>query len=158
MHRISGALGAMVLLCGVASQAAAENVVIDASGMSFITQATGEVGVAYAMPGDRIVWRGMMMGGHNTEAYEELIPEGAEYWKSSIGQNQFTYTVEQPGLYVYMCTPHEQTGMIGALVVGEGKPHNLQAVLDHELLQGGARARFARKLLLPALKEKGWLE
>jgi len=143
---------------GRAEDRAPQDVIINSSGMSFVTAETGTTGVAYAMPGDRIVWRQMMMGGHNTEAYDELIPEGADDWKSRVGENQYLYTVEEPGLYLYKCTPHEMTGMIGALIVGEGKPHNLDAVLEHELTQTGPRKRFMQKVLLPELEDKGWVE
>lgn len=136
--------------------ALADNVVINASGMSFVTASTNEKGIAYAEPGDKIVWRQMMMGGHNTESYEGLIPEGAEGWKSSIGKNQFVVEVTEPGLYLYKCNPHEVTGMIGALIVGEGKPANLDAILENELTQSGARKRFMNKVLMPELKAKGW--
>lgn len=136
--------------------ALADNVIINASGMSFVTADTNETGIAYAKPGDKIVWRQMMMGGHNTQSYEGLIPEGAEGWKSSIGKNQFAVEVTEPGLYLYKCNPHEVTGMIGALIVGEGKPANLDAILEHELTQSGARKRFMKKVLMPELEAKGW--
>jgi len=148
---------AAAVLAGLSmTSARADNVIINASGMSFVTASNNAKGIAYAQPGDKIVWRQMMMGGHNTASYEGLIPEGADDWKSSIGKNQFVVEVPEPGLYLYKCTPHELTGMIGAIIVGEGKPANLDKVIESELMQSGPRKRFLKKVLMPELEEKGW--
>lgn len=79
--------------------------------------------VVFAKPGDTITFTGM--AGHDTEAIEGMIPEGAQGWKSKLGEEAFTITVEKEGAYIYKCTPHMSTGMVGAIVVGDGEPTNL---------------------------------
>jgi hypothetical protein len=64
---------------------------------------------------------------HTTTAYHPKnaqhslrIPDGALPWDSKYilpGQTfQVTLTVE--GVYDYFCTPHEQAGMVGRIIVG----------------------------------------
>lgn len=82
--------------------------------------------VTYAKPGDTIKF--MQMTGHDTETIEGMLPEGAEGWKSKLGQEGFSVTVEKEGAYIYKCNPHITTGMVGVVVVGEGAPANLEAL------------------------------
>ena len=79
--------------------------------------------VTFAQPGDTI--RFTNMTGHDTSSMESLIPEGAEAWQSKLGEEGFTVTVQKEGAYVYKCTPHITTGMVGVIVVGEGDPANM---------------------------------
>jgi pseudoazurin len=65
------------------------------------------------------------MIGHDTEAIEGMMPAGAEGWKSKLGEEAYTITVEKEGAYIYKCNPHISTGMVGAIVVGDGDPANL---------------------------------
>jgi pseudoazurin len=80
--------------------------------------------VLFAKPGDTVTWTNM--AGHDTTSLEGMIPEGATPWHSKLGE-QFTVTLEKEGAYVYKCTPHVATGMVGAIVVGD-KPNNLAAI------------------------------
>lgn len=79
--------------------------------------------VTFAQPGDTIRFTGMT--GHDTASMEGLLPEGAEPWHSKLGEEGFVVTVEKSGAYVYKCTPHISTGMVGVIVVGDGDPSNL---------------------------------
>lgn len=79
--------------------------------------------VTFAQPGDTI--RFTNMTGHDTTSMEGLIPEGAETWQSKLGEEGFTITVETEGAYVYKCTPHITTGMVGVIVVGVSDPANM---------------------------------
>jgi hypothetical protein len=36
--------------------------------------------------------------------------------------------LEKEGAYIFKCNPHITTGMVGAVVVGEGEPVNLAAL------------------------------
>ncbi|MGH8538861.1 MAG: plastocyanin/azurin family copper-binding protein, partial [Gammaproteobacteria bacterium] len=56
-----------------------------------------------------------------------MIPDGAQAWQSKMGED-FSVTLDAPGAYIYKCSPHVSLGMVGAIVVGEGKPENLAAV------------------------------
>ena len=65
--------------------------------------------------------------GHNAESMKDMIPEGAEAWKSKINE-EIEITISQPGFYGYKCTPHYTTGMVGLIICeGEGKMANLEA-------------------------------
>ncbi|MDP6182836.1 MAG: plastocyanin/azurin family copper-binding protein [Gammaproteobacteria bacterium] len=106
--------------------------------------------ILFAQPGDQIVFKQMM--GHDTETIEGMIPDGAAGWKSKLGQEGFAVTVEVPGVYVHKCNPHVSMGMIGAIVVGDTPPVNLQQVADHPENKGMI-GRAIRKLK-QALAEK----
>lgn len=70
----------------------------------------------FVQPGDTVKWTNMTI--HDTQSMDGLIPEGAEPWKSNIGQElQITVTAE--GVYIYKCNPHYPMGMVGAIIVGE---------------------------------------
>src|SRR5690606_17558680 len=43
--------------------------------------------------------------GHNSEAFPNLIPEGAEPWKGKINE-EITVTFTEEGFYAYKCQPH----------------------------------------------------
>ena len=99
--------------------------------------------VLFVQPGDQIVFR--QMTGHDTETIDGMIPEGAEGWKSKLGEEGFAVTVAVPGVYVYKCNPHVSLGMIGAIVVGDEPPANLAAVEAHPDNKGMI-GRAVRKL------------
>jgi len=64
--------------------------------------------------------------GHNVETIKDLIPEGAEVFKSKINEN-FTVTFDVEGIYGLKCTPHFAMGMVMIVAVGETNA-NLDAV------------------------------
>ena len=66
--------------------------------------------------------------GHNVQFVS--VPEGVEKVKSKLSK-EFSYTFEQEGVYLYVCTPHASMGMIGVVVVGESDV-NLDEVLDYK--------------------------
>ncbi len=82
--------------------------------------------VLFAQPGDTVTF--VNMAGHDTAALDGMFPEGAEGWQSKLGEEAFTITVEKEGAYIYKCTPHISTGMVGAIVVGDADPANLPAI------------------------------
>jgi len=87
--------------------------------------------------GTTVTWLNTSKQGHSVTAYEDSLPEGAEYfasggfdsekaaedsWGNSSGGTMFegqTYehTFEVPGEYPYFCIPHEESGMVGSVVV-----------------------------------------
>lgn len=110
--------------------------------------------VVFAKPGDTITWTNMT--GHDTASIEGMIPEGAKPWQSKLGE-QYTITVEKEGAYIYKCTPHIATGMVGAIVVGDGEPQNLEdldAALENVPVAANMVARAIRKMK-KALEERG---
>ena len=95
----------------------------------------------FVKPGDTIRWVNMIA--HNTESMEGLIPEGAESWKSKLGQ-EYSITLDKEGAYIYMCFPHYANGMIAAIIVGEAN--------NMDQLQANAKGR--EKGVILKLKKK----
>ena len=99
--------------------------------------------IVYVAPGDSVRWENM--NGHNSESLEGMIPDGAEKWQSVLGEG-FSHTFKEPGLYMYKCAPHFSTGMVGAVIVGDGMPSNLEGVKGHPDNKGMI-ARAVRKVV-----------
>ena len=77
--------------------------------------------------------------GHNVQFVS--VPEGVEKVKSKLSK-EFSYTFEQEGAYLYLCTPHASMGMIGVVVVGESDV-NLDEVLDYKF-RGKSKKKFKK--------------
>ncbi|GAA0257296.1 cupredoxin domain-containing protein [Halobaculum roseum] len=88
--------------------------------------------------GETVVWENTSTRAHSVTAYEDQIPEDAEYfatggydteaaareaWDGNEGaisaNGRFEHTFEVPGDYTYFCIPHEQAGMVGVVRVEE---------------------------------------
>ncbi|GAB7095012.1 hypothetical protein JCM30237_21650 [Halolamina litorea] len=87
--------------------------------------------------GDTVVWENVGTIGHSATAYEDEIPEGAEFWASGgfdaeqpardgypeqgdiPGGESYEHTFETVGTHEYFCIPHESVGMLGTLEVVE---------------------------------------
>ena len=70
--------------------------------------------VARVEVGQTITWTPDSKG-HNVQFVS--VPEGVEKVKSKLSK-EFSYTFEQEGAYLYVCTPHASMGMIGVVIVG----------------------------------------
>lgn len=74
---------------------------------------------------------------HTVTAFEEDIPDGAEYFSSGDFENEdearsnlseglvapgdtYEVTLDAPGNYRYFCIPHEEQGMMGTIAVERG--------------------------------------
>lgn len=109
--------------------------------------------ILYIKPGDSVQWVNMAVGGHDSVSIEGLIPEGAQPWRSPIGEN-FGVTLTVEGVYAYVCEPHIGFGMMGVIVVD--KPVNIDAAVAfaREKMQGpfrriigeGSQPKFLRKV------------
>ena len=77
--------------------------------------------------------------GHNVQFVS--VPEGVEKVKSKLSK-EFSYTFEQEGVYLYVCTPHASMGMIGVVVVGDSDV-NLVEVLDYKF-RGKSKKKFKK--------------
>lgn len=88
-------------------------------------------------PGTTVTWENVGSIGHSVTAYEDEIPDDAEYFASGgfdsesaarnaypegdvAGGETYEYTFETEGEYGYFCIPHESAGMIGTVIIGEG--------------------------------------
>jgi pseudoazurin len=78
-----------------------------------------------AAPGDTIKFV-VVDKGHDAASIPGLLPAGVADVKGKISQD-LTVTVDQPGAYVFKCTPHFGMGMVALIVVGDA-PANLDAI------------------------------
>ena len=76
--------------------------------------------------------------GHNAETIKDMLPEGAEQFKSKLSK-EFSVTLTAEGIYGIKCTPHYSMGMIALIQVGS--PVNLDTAksVKHK---GKATKRF----------------
>ncbi|MCL9817244.1 halocyanin domain-containing protein [Natronocalculus amylovorans] len=96
---------------------------VDQTGNSEVTVEVGtEGGLAYTpaavrvSTGTTVVWEWTGQGGlHN------VVEEDDVFSSSNKGEEgaTFTHTFDEPGVYRYVCTPHEHQGMVGAVDVVE---------------------------------------
>jgi len=77
--------------------------------------------------GDTITWEPTQKG-HNVEFIAG--PDGWDAPKKSKLSKEYTYTFDEPGVYLYQCTPHKSTGMIAIVVVGELTQEGVDAIKD----------------------------
>ena len=68
-------------------------------------------------PGDTVTFVPQDKG-HNSEAFPDKIPEGAEAWKGNVNE-EVKVTFEAEGFYPFKCLPHVGLGMVGLIQVGE---------------------------------------
>ena len=108
--------------------------------------------VLFVQPGDRVIFRQMI--GHDTQTIDGMFPTSGTAWQSKLGEEGFSVVLEEPGVYMYKCTPHVSLGMIGAIVVGDLPPANLQQLEDHPQNKG-MFARAIRKLKLALESQAG---
>ena len=94
--------------------------------------------VARIEVGQTVTWTPKSKG-HNVQFVS--VPEGVEKVKSKLSK-EFSYTFEQEGVYLYVCTPHASMGMIGMVIVGESDV-NLDEVLDYKF-RGKSKKKFKK--------------
>lgn len=83
-------------------------------------------GVLRVAIGDTVTFQ--KVSNHYAVSYPDLIPEGADSWTGSLGED-LTITLEHEGVYVYKCPPHENYAMIGVIVAG--RPLNLDYIVEN---------------------------
>ena len=68
--------------------------------------------------GETITWR-PTVGGHNVHFV--AWPEEYKMTQKPSGRigQEYTITLTEPGIYVYLCTPHVRHGMISFIIVGD---------------------------------------
>ncbi|GJE28086.1 pseudoazurin [Methylobacterium organophilum] len=62
--------------------------------------------------------------GHNVESIKGMAPEGADYVKTTVGQ-EAVVTFPKEGIYGFKCSPHYLMGMVALVQVGD-KHENLE--------------------------------
>jgi plastocyanin len=78
--------------------------------------------------GDTVEWRNTGSVPHTVTADPRLVPssknvelpDGAEPFDSGwvMAGQRFRYTFSEPGVYRYICLPHERARMLGTVIVG----------------------------------------
>ena len=96
-------------------------------------------------PGESVTWLATDKG-HNVQMIDG--PDGVDLPKKSKLSKDVTLTFDEPGVYVYVCTPHASMGMIGIVVVGELTQEGIDAVRDTKV-RGKSKKKF--KTLLAEL-------
>jgi plastocyanin len=137
-RRVLGALGAV----GVSSLAGCTALVTGGGGQEFDVGMRASAFDPFEITvsvGEEVVWHNTSARGHTVTAYENAIPEEADYfasggfeseseardaWQDRLGGKidsgeSFSHTFEVPGRYDYVCIPHEPGGMVGAVIVEE---------------------------------------
>jgi pseudoazurin len=89
-------------------------------------------------PGDTVTFIPIDKG-HNAETILDMIPETAATWKGKVDE-EFTVTLDVPGLYGFKCYPHFAMGMVGLIQVGNDRS-NLTGLMNVRL-PGKAQARM----------------
>ena len=82
--------------------------------------------------------------GHNVEF---LIAPEIDFLPKKSRMNEFYSLIfEEPGIYVYGCTPHLNTGMLGLIVVGNDF-HNIEDINEIKLspVANSVLKRLAKK-------------
>lgn len=68
---------------------------------------------------------------HNAETFKDLLPAGATPFKGKMNET-IKVTFDTEGAYVVKCAPHMGMGMVGLVVVGDGKS-NIDAIKTAKL-------------------------
>ncbi len=83
--------------------------------------------------------------GHNAVSHEDMIPEGAESFKTPLSKDA-EVTFEAPGTYGYYCLPHRAAGMWGVVLVGDFMVNFEQVRQAAEQIRGRGKQRMAEYL------------
>jgi plastocyanin len=142
------------------------------SGSATVTMATTDDGshfephVVWVEAGGTVTWE-LESGTHTTTAYAEKndrpqrIPAEATGWDSgtlSKAGATFEHTFETPGVYDYLCVPHETMGMLGTVIVGDpdsGDQPGLQPPQDDLPDEAATKAESLNERVTEALGGSG---
>lgn len=108
--------------------------------------------VAWVEVGGTVTWT-LDSGVHTTAAYHpdngdrpQRIPDGADPWDSGTVAEEgatFEVTFDTEGVYDYYCAPHEATGMLGSVIVGEPDAHDQPGLAEPQSgLPDGAQSKL----------------
>lgn len=135
---LTAAVAAMVAMTGLVNAAEHEVQMLNRGEKGAMVF---EPDVVIAAPGDTIRFIPTDRT-HNVEAIANMIPEGAEVFRSAINED-FTVTLTEEGVYGVKCTPHYAMGMVMAIVVGGADNLDELKAVRHP---GMARTRFEQIL------------
>ena len=93
-------------------------------------------------PGQSITWLASDKG-HNVQMIAG--PKGVDLPGKSKISKDVTLSFDDPGVYVYVCTPHATMGMIGVVVVGEATEVAIKAV-EKAKVRGKSKKKLQKLL------------
>ena len=93
-------------------------------------------------PGQSITWLASDKG-HNVQMIAG--PKGVDLPGKSKISKDVTLSFDNPGVYVYVCTPHATMGMIGVVVVGEATEEAIKAV-EKAKVRGKSKKKLQKLL------------
>jgi pseudoazurin len=108
------ALGAAVAFAGMAGAAEIEVKMLNKGEKGSMVF---EPDLIVAAPGDTVRFVPTDKG-HNVETIKGMLPQGAEPFKSKIG-DEFTIKLDVQGVYGVKCAPHYGMGMVALIRVGD---------------------------------------
>lgn len=123
-------VGAAALVLALALPAAAADFEVHMLNKGIEGAMVFEPAFVKVAPGDTVTFIPTDKG-HNVETIKDMIPAGAESFKSKMNET-YKVTFDKPGAYGVKCTPHVGMGMVGVVVVGDA-PDNLEAVKTGKL-------------------------
>ena len=98
--------------------------------------------ILVVQPGDLIQFVATDKG-HNVQFIDG--PDGVKLPGKSKLSKDVEVVLTEPGVYVYVCTPHATMGMIGIVVVGDLTQETVDAVKDAKL-RGKSKKKFEKLL------------
>ena len=125
-----GIVGAAAVILALALPAAAANFEVHVLNKGAEGAMVFEPAFVKVAPGDTVTFIPTDKG-HNVETIKDMIPEGAQAFKSKMNET-YKVTFDKPGAYGVKCTPHVGMGMVGLVTVGDA-PANLDAVKTGKL-------------------------
>ena len=108
------ALGTAVIFAGLAGAAEIEVKMLNKGEKGSMVF---EPDLIVAAPGDTVRFVPTDKG-HNVETIKGMLPQGAEPFKSKIG-DEFTIKLDAQGVYGVKCAPHYGMGMVALIRVGD---------------------------------------
>ena len=131
MHIMAkGIVGAAAVILALALPAAAADFEVHMLNKGAEGTMVFEPAFVKVAPGDTVTFIPTDKG-HNVETIKDMIPDGAEAFKSKMNET-YKVTFDKPGAYGVKCSPHVGMGMVGVVVVGDA-PANLDAVKTGKL-------------------------
>jgi len=125
-----GIVGAAAVILALALPAAAADFEVHMLNKGAEGTMVFEPAFVKVAPGDTVTFIPTDKG-HNVETIKDMIPDGAEAFKSKMNET-YKVTFDKPGAYGVKCSPHVGMGMVGFVVVGDA-PANLDAVKTGKL-------------------------
>ena len=119
----------LITFCLLASHSILPGALADSLKIEFTADDTFSIQVARVEVGDKVEWL-PTNDGHNVEFLAG--PEKFLAPKKSDIDARYSLVFTVPGVYLYRCTPHGDSGMLGLVIVGNDL-HNLERVRNIRL-------------------------